>query len=149
MAEAPAQMRSILSGLGYKYDEGFLAGLIPLLAGAQIHRRENKNTGTDEVTRSTAIVVLNQINPAIGRGLQAAGVDLEDFCRKLLLADPVKPLPVEDVTLHKDFIQALTEFRRSYPDRTIVTKADNNPWSGVRIEAADIEKFRAIMPSGG
>ena len=27
--------------------------------------------------------------------------------------------------------------------------ADNSPWSGVRIEAADIEKFRAIMPAVG
>lgn len=142
-------MRSILSGLGYKYDEGFLAGLIPLLAGAQTHRRENKNTGTDEVTRSTAIVVLNQINPAIGRGLQAAGVDWEGFCRQLMLADPVKHRPVEDVTLHKDFIQALTEFRRSYPDRTIVT-AENLALAIVDMAAnSSIGKLRGRLEKAG
>jgi hypothetical protein len=98
-----------------------MSELIPLLAGAHAHRLEKGNAKVSEVTRSTALVVLNQLNPAIGKGLTAAGVDWSSYCRQLELEGPITPQAVEDVVLHNDFIEALTQFRRSHPDRQAAT----------------------------
>jgi len=121
MSDAPAQMRQILSSLGYTYDDSFVSELIPLLAGAHSHRLEKGTVKASEVTRSTALVVLNQLNPAIGQGLKFAGIDWSNYCRQLELEGPITPQAVEDVELHNDFIEALTQFRLSYPDKQVAT----------------------------
>lgn len=121
MSDAPMQMRLILQELGYTYDERFMSELIPLLAGAQAYRLKKGNAVTTGVTRSTALVVLNQLNPAISKGLASAGVDWSNYCRQVELEGSITPQEVEDIQLHNDFIEALTQFRKSYPDRKAAT----------------------------
>jgi hypothetical protein len=121
MSDAPVQMRRILLNLGYTYDERFMSELIPLLAGAQAYRLEKGNAEVSEVTRSTALVVLNQLNPVIGQGLASAGVDWSDYCSNLKLVGSITPQAVEDVELHDDFIEALAQFRNSHPKRQAAT----------------------------
>lgn len=113
----PATMRHILANLKYEYDENRLSKLISLLAGAQDHRYNIGNAKVKEVTRSTALVVLNQLNPIIGKGLVSANVNWDDFCLKLALGGPILPKEVEDVDLHEDFIEALRLFRKSHPGK--------------------------------
>ncbi len=118
----PAPMRRILESLDYTYyDESDLTPMIFLLAAAQDHRYAIGNAKVKEVTRSTALVVFNQLNPMIAKALQAAGVNWDAYCHQLALDDPIAPREVEDVDLHEDFIQALTLFRESHPDRQMAT----------------------------
>jgi KAP family P-loop domain len=114
-------MRSTLARLGYEYDENFLRNLIPRLHGAHQHRLDVGNAIQDRVTRSTALFVLKELDPAIGAGLQQAGVDWEKYGRIVALVDPISSIAVDDVELHEDFERALERFRRSHPNARAAT----------------------------
>jgi hypothetical protein len=68
-------MRERLRELGYRFVDSELDELITLLAGAQHHRFQVSSSPHEAVTRSTALVVLDKLKPAIGAALRAAGLD--------------------------------------------------------------------------
>ena len=121
MTAPSSNLRDILARENYVYDENPLRTLTALLAGAHDHRVDVDNTKSKRVTRSTALVALNQLNPAVGRGLHAAGVNWNDYCHEVALDDPIKPKKVEDVELHEDFERALMLFSKSHPERRSAT----------------------------
>ena len=116
-----ANMRKILEVLGYEDEDKILDDLIPRLAGAQKHRLELRNSHVKQVTRSTALVVLGQLDPAIAAGLRASGLEWEAFRSDLGLSRSIDAVQVDDCELHEDFRQALKLFLDMHTDQRKVS----------------------------
>jgi hypothetical protein len=79
-------MRERLREFAYKFVDSELDELITLLAGAQQHRYEVNSSPHKAITRSTALVVLDKLKPAIGTALRAAGLNWEAYSREIRLS---------------------------------------------------------------
>jgi len=110
--ETSPTLRTTLAELDLSPDEEELARLIQLLDAMQQIRVNTGNSNTQEVTRSTALVALDTMNPAVGNGLARAGLKWQDFRSDLNLQEPLEmtQVDVNDVALHRNLHEAIAGF---------------------------------------
>jgi len=113
-AEAFPTLRTTLADLDLSPDENELGRLIQLLEAMQQFRVTSGNSNTREITRSTALVALDTMNPAVEQGLTRAGLKWQEYRSDLRLQEPLElpQVDVDDVALHRNLHQAITEFSK-------------------------------------
>gem|GEM_PF-6703545 len=112
------QMRQLLRDLGFEFEDRDLDPIVGMLAGAHRQRVQAKKAIVEgEVTRTTAIAVLAQLEPTIEKILASAELDWDAFRRDIGLPGEIGPRDVADVDLHHDFETTLRRSAETYPGR--------------------------------
>ena len=113
--DTTAAMRKLLKDLNL-FDGPRIAQFVQLAAAVQLKRYEGGNSGNQQVTRSTAIVVLGELDKEIYVLLENAGLNWERFYEGLGIDVLPEPIDVSDVNLSDEFRRTIESFHERFPD---------------------------------
>ncbi len=103
-------MKRVLKEAGYVFNEPEIDQVIGWLDGARLKRQDFEKKTRKSVTRSTAIAALNQLNPNIGKGLAAAGLDWDGFLADIGLSGIISSTEETDINISTHFADAIRQF---------------------------------------
>ncbi len=114
-------MRKLLDELDFHYGESALTAMASRLAAAQEHRFQAGDSRTQEVTRTTALVVLAEMDDRVAEALAAGKLSLEAFREEVALSGAIASVSATDVDLHANFGTAIRGYAARYPDKRDLT----------------------------
>ena len=105
-------MRKFLKDYRFEFGDDELDSLIHLLAGAQAQRFAGGMARTEEVTRSTTLVVLSHLSAEVTEKLVGTGIDWVRFQESIGLPvdQSITPKKVRDVNLNRHLEAAIIRY---------------------------------------
>lgn len=122
-------MKSILKELNYTYTHDEIAKIINMINGIRIERAKSDDNTRLPVSRTTALVGLDELDRNIGKTLQSLGLNWDALRGDLGLDQKINPQTINDVDIADDFGGALQSYSNSL---------DTNPHANLRTIATAI-----------